>query len=139
MPRPAVAKPADLHCTHVRIADNCHTVGFGQAARLDKLLNNSLLGSSLDSPVEEAGFELVAHFGVTFVQDAMGPSALPECNAIETLEFRAQSYGVARKGPVESRRAWCHGTPPRGSGRQKLTSTGTRYSPSNRNAAPHTR
>ena len=29
--------------------------------------------------------------------------------------------------PVRSRRAWCHGTPARGSGRQKLTSTGTRY------------
>jgi hypothetical protein len=41
--------------------------------------------------------------------------------------------------PVGYRRAWCHGTPPRGWGRQKLTSTGTRYSPSKRNAAPHTR
>jgi hypothetical protein len=41
--------------------------------------------------------------------------------------------------PVGSRRAWRHGTPARGSGRQKLTSTGARYSPSRSNAAPHTR
>jgi hypothetical protein len=41
--------------------------------------------------------------------------------------------------PVGSRRAWCHGTPARGSGRQKLTSIGARYSPSRSNAAPHTR
>src|SRR5436190_14878390 len=41
--------------------------------------------------------------------------------------------------PVGSRRAWYHGTPPRGSGRQRLTSTGTRYSPSRINAENHTR
>src|SRR4051812_23801205 len=41
--------------------------------------------------------------------------------------------------PVASRRAWYHGTPPRGSGRQTLTSTGMRYNPSNNNAGNHTR
>ena len=41
--------------------------------------------------------------------------------------------------PVGSRRAWYHGTPRRGSARQRLTSTGARYKTSRSNAAPHTR
>src|ERR1051325_6348433 len=50
------------------------------------------------------------------------------------------SWVVAASGesPVASRRAWCHGTPLRGSGRHRLTSTGAKYKTSRSKAAPHT-
>ena len=45
----------------------------------------------------------------------------------------------AGESPVGSRRAWCHCTPPRASGKQTVTSTGARNKTSRSNAAPNTR
>src|SRR3954454_6655854 len=55
--------------------------------------------------------------------------------AANTWITASSVVAASGESPVGSRRAWYHGTPPRGSGRQKLTSTGAIYKTSRSNAA----
>jgi len=85
-----------------------------------------------------AGILLDGHLlGLSLGVDPIRPAAT--AGAANTWITASCVVAGSRERLVGSRRAWCHGTPARGSGRQKLTSTGARYSPSRSNAAPHTR